>query len=79
MIKELLIYVSLKTYDHPNTLSWIPVKAIHRHEDCYQIIEENHDPEHCYPQFDFRDVVRCVINKFAENEFGLIAVEKCNH
>lgn len=58
---------------------WHPVRAIHEHEDCYRIIDTNPDPEHFYLRFSFGDIVQCKENEFAENEFGLIAVEKCNH
>ena len=79
MSEKTLIYISANTYNHPNTLSWIPVNAIHEHENCYRITESSSDPEHEYWQFTFDDVVDCKNNKFAENEFGLIAFEKCKH
>ena len=74
-----LIYVSVTTYTHPNTLDWYPVKAFHEHENCYRILESSADPEHEYWKFSLNEIVRCYDYKFAENEFGLIAVEKCPH
>ena len=79
MFEKQLIYVSAKSYDHPSRSVLDPVQSIHEHENCYRIIEQNPDPEHWYPDFKFGDLVRCENHKFAENEFGLIAVEKCNH
>lgn len=75
MNQKTLIFVSIKGH----TLDWYPVIAVHEHENCYRIIERNPDPEHWYQDFDFGDLVRCENHKFAENEFGLVAVDKCNH
>lgn len=79
IFEKKLIYVSVETFDHPNTLIWNPVQAIHEHENCYRIIEPNPDPEHEHWQFSFNDIVICKNHEFAENEFGLIAFEKCPH
>lgn len=79
MSEKVLIYVSATSYDRPNTFTWIPVQAVHEHENCYRILESSDDPEHDYWQFTFDEVVVCEINKFAENEFGLIAIKKCSH
>lgn len=79
MVKKILIFVSATTYDHPNTFDWIPVQASQEHENCYKILESSSDPEHDYWQFTLNDVVICRAYKFAENEFGLIALEKCSH
>ena len=79
MFEKQLIYVNVESYDHPNTLIWHPVQSIHEHENCYRIIEQNPDSEHWYQDFDFGDLVSCENHKFAENEFGLIVVEKCSH
>ncbi len=56
---------------------WQLVQAVHEHRNCYRIIESSSDPEHEYWQFSFDETVSCNSNQFAENEFGLIAVEKC--
>ena len=79
MSEQTLIYISVSTYDHPNTLIWQPVRAVHEHGNCYRIMESSSDCEHEYWQYAFNDIVICNNNKFAENEFGLIAIEKCNH
>lgn len=79
MLEKQIIYVSAKSYDHPDTLIRHSVQSIHEHENCYRIIERNPDTEHWYQDFDFGDLVRCENHKFAENEFGLIAVGKCSH
>lgn len=75
MNEKLIIYVSVQgSIQH-----WYPVEAIQEHENCYRIVEINPDPEHFYWQFTTNEIVCCKENKFAENEFGLIALEKCNH
>lgn len=79
MREKKLIYVNATTFDHPNTFDWVPVQSVHEHENCYRVLESSNDPEHDYWQFSLNDVVRCEEYKFAENEFGLIAVEKCKH
>ncbi len=79
MSEKKLIYVSYTTYVHPNTDGWQPVQAIHEHKNCYRVLEESDDPEHDYWQFSLGDIVECKNNKFAEGEFGLIAIKKCAH
>jgi hypothetical protein len=79
LIEKTLIYLSTTTQDNPNTSTWLPIRSVHEHGNYYRIIESSSDPEHEYWQFGFDEVVDCKNNKFAENEFGLIAVEKCQH
>ena len=76
MQETVIIYVSVKGRHEQ---IWEPVQAINKHGSCYQIIEKNADPEHWYQEFDFGEIVLCEENKFAEDEFGLIALEKCEH
>jgi hypothetical protein len=73
----ILIYVADLT--RRNWLSWCPVRAIHKYGDCYEITEENPDPEHIYWEFSTGDVVKCEEYTFAENEIGLVARAKCDN
>lgn len=76
MNNQTLIYVDVKYFDHSGKF-WEPVQSIQVHEKCYEILESSTDPEHVYWEFTLGDIVRCETNKFAEGEFGLIAVSKC--
>ena len=79
MFEKTLIYVSVESYNQSNTIIWHPVQAVHEHKNCYRVLESSVDPEHEYWQFSFNEIVKCDEHEFAKNEFGLIAVEKCNH
>lgn len=79
MSDEILIYISVKHYDHQKDIDRYPVRPVHIRENCYRILESSSDPEHEYRQFSLNESVRCANREFAENEFGLIAVEKCQH
>jgi hypothetical protein len=50
------IYVDLLD---EGTAVWCPVKALHLHDDVYQIVEVNSDPEDTRWAFDTGAKVRC--------------------
>lgn len=79
MSDEILIYISVKHCDYPKDIDWYPVQSVRVHGNCYRILESSSDPEHEYRQFSQDEIVRCDNQEFSENEFGLIAVEKCRH
>ena len=54
-----------------------PVLARHVHGMCFEIIEENSDPEHWPWEFNAGEVVFCEEIEFHENEKGLVARRKC--
>jgi hypothetical protein len=74
MNNQTLIYIDVKGYPGKH---WLAVQSIKMHENCYKVLEESEDPEHEYWEYTLGDIVRCETNEFAEGEFGLIAVSKC--
>ena len=71
-----IIYVDVNGYPEK---CWYPVRALHRHGNCYQVLESCNDSYRYRESWKFEsgDVVRCESHEFYEGESGLIAVAKC--
>jgi hypothetical protein len=71
-----IIYVDVNGYPEK---TWYPVRAVHRHANCYQVLESC-SVAYSYReswQFENGDIVRCESHEFHEGETGLIALAKC--
>jgi len=69
-----LIYVNVVGFPDGNLE---PVSAEHVHGSCFRITAENDDDEHFPWEFETGEIVICEKVTFYENEFGLVAKNKC--